>query len=511
MTPPRIALAGIVLESNAFAPVATEADFRNRYYLAGEALLDEARRETPVASREMSAFVAAMDATGPWTPVPLVLTGCQPWGPVDQAFFARTLDEILSGLERAPVDGVYVANHGAMVATVSSDPDGDMLAAIRKAVGPECPLVCTLDLHANVSERMARAADVLVSYLTNPHVDQLERGEEAAFLMRRMLAGMRPRSHHLRLPLAPPSVSLLTASGPYGEIIDYGERRRRESGGAIVNVSITGNFTFSDTPENGMAVTVTAREDAAAARALAEEIATRLWASRARFRRELTPLPEALAIAREAAAGRREPVIFSDAGDNPGGGGSGRTTELLAALAGAGIEGVLYGSFFDPALAADAHAAGVGARFRAVFNREPATGLDQRFECAARVLALGDGQVVGRRGLYRGRALALGPSAALAIGEGDGVVAVVISDRNQTADPVFFEMLGLDPGAARVVCVKSRGHFRAGFDLWFPPERVHEVDTAGLTSPVLSRLRWRGLPRPVYPLDEDAVWTPATG
>ncbi len=73
---------------------------------------------------------------------------------------------------------------------------------------------------------------------------------------------------------------------------------------------------------------------------------------------------------------------------------------------------------------------------------------------------------------------------------------------------MFFEQFGLDIGAARTVCVKSRGHFRAGFDLWFPPERVYEVDTAGLTSPVFERFDWRGLPRPVYPLDEDAQWMP---
>jgi len=509
MSGPRIALAGIVLESNAFAPVATEADFRGRYYFEGQQLLDEARREGSVMSREMSAFIAAMDATGPWEPVPLIITGCQPWGPVDQRFFAATLDRILGGLEGQGLDGVYIANHGAMVATVSSDPDGDMLKAIRRAVGDACPLVCTLDLHANVSGRMARAADVLISYLTNPHVDQIECGEEAAFVMRSMLAGMQPRSHHIQLPLTPASVSLLSASGPYGEIIDYGQRRKREAAGAILNVSITGNFTFSDTPENGMAVTVTAREDEAAAVALAREIATRIWGMRERYKRDLTALDEAVKIALAAAAGSRQPVIFSDAGDNPGGGGSGRTTELLAALIDAAVPGVLYGSFFDPALAGEAHSLGVGATFQAVFNREPGTQFDTRFECPATVLAIGDGDVVGRRGLYQGRGLNLGPSAALGLGHGESkLIAIIISDRNQTADPMFFEMLGFDPSAAAVVCVKSRGHFRAGFDEWFAPDQVFEVDTAGLTSPVLERLEWKRLPRPVYPLDEDTQWAP---
>ena len=73
---------------------------------------------------------------------------------------------------------------------------------------------------------------------------------------------------------------------------------------------------------------------------------------------------------------------------------------------------------------------------------------------------------------------------------------------------MFFEMFGLDIADAKTVIVKSRGHFRAGFRPWFPPERVFEVDTEGLTSPVLDRRQWRHLPRPVFPIDEDVTWAP---
>ena len=174
----------------------------------------------------------------------------------------------------------------------------------------------------------------------------------------------------------------------------------------------------------------------------------------------------------------------------------------------AGARGVLFGSFCDPVLAAEAHVKGEGARFEALFNRDNESEFSRSFGAAARVLALGDGEVVGRRGLYANRAMDLGPSCALEIGAEGGIVVVVISIRRQTADPMFFEMLGLDIGAARCVCVKSRGHFRAGFDLWFTPQQVYEVDTPGLTSPVLERFQWRNLPRPVYPLDEDTTWLP---
>ena len=92
-----------------------------------------------------------------------------------------------------------------------------------------------------------------------------------------------------------------------------------------------------------------------------------------------------------------------------------------------------------------------------------------------------------------------------------GVTVVVISDRMQTADPVFFEMFGLDIADAHTVVVKSRGHFRAGFAPWFPPEQVIEVDTEGLTAPVLERRQWLRLPRPSYPFDEDTSWQPPKG
>ena len=510
MSAPRIALLGIMLESNAFAPPATEADFRRHYYREGEDILTEARAPVSAMPAEMAAFVQAMDVTGPWEPVPLLFANNPPWGPAEWPFIAGCLERIEAMLaEAGPVDGVYIANHGAMTSTETLDPDGEIVAKLRALVGPDTPIAVTHDLHANLSERLVESCDLLIGYTTNPHVDMRARGEEAAFAMRRMLAGMRPRSAFIRLPLAPPSVTLLTAAGPYADMIDYGQRRMRESGGEIINVTILGGFVFSDTPKNGIAIVVAAREDEARARALAREIADYGWSMRTRFRRELMSIEAATAQALKTAADPARPAaIYSDAGDNPGGGGEGRTTWLLRALVEAGARGVLYGSFFDPALAEEAHRLGEGAEFDAVFNREGDSEFSKRFEARARVAKLTDGRFVGRLGLLQGRLVELGPSAALEIGGPGGVTAIVIGVRQQTADPMFFESFGLDIAEARTVCVKSRGHFRAGFAPWFAPEQVFEVDTAGLTSPVLDRFRWRRLPRPVYPLDEDVEWTP---
>jgi microcystin degradation protein MlrC len=496
---------GMILESNRMSRPATKADFESLTWMGGNALMAEARASTPSLAPEFAAFVRAMDATGPWQPVPVFLAACHPHGPVEEAVFEEYSATVLEAL-KDPVDAVYLCHHGAMVATHLDDPDGELATRIRAAVGQDVPIVQTLDLHCNISDLMCDAVDLICGYRTNPHVDMIERGEEAAFTLRRILGELaRPDVVHVKLPLAPASVTLLTAKGPYGDLIDYGQRRQAELAGKILNVSIFGNFIFSDVPENGLSVVVTAREDRAVAQALADEIAQKAWDMRQRFIRELTPLDQAVALAKLP---DREPVIFSDSGDNPGGGGSGRTTELLAALHTAGAENVFYGSFYDPDLAAEATAKGEGATFSARFNRGTGEASweqwDIPFEAEATVLKLHDGEIAGRLGIFAGRHLHLGPSALLQIG---GIKVVVISDRSQTADPVFFEMFGLDIADAQTVCVKSRGHFRAGFLPWFPPANVYEVDTAGLTSPVLERWPLDNIPRPSFPLDPDTIWS----
>ena len=279
--------------------------------------------------------------------------------------------------------------------------------------------------------------------------------------------------------------------------------------GEILNVSILGNFAFSDTPFNGIGIVVTGRHALEPAQRLARELAERCWHDRTRFRKTLTSLDHAVKTAVDNGAHPSQPaLIYSDAGDNPGGGGGGDTTELLNALLKSGARGVLYGSFFDRPLVAQALAAGEGSTIDAVFNREPHSSFGSRLEARAQVIKVSTEPFVGRLGIYADKEVRCQPSCVLELGGAGGILVVVISNRYQTADPMFFEHFGLEIAAARTVCVKSRGHFRAGFIPWFTPDRVIEVDTAGLTSPVLERLEWKGLPRPVYPLDEETDWVP---
>ncbi len=475
---PRVALLGFSIECNKFAPVATKAHFTARTYLEGDAIVAEARASTPRMLAETPGFVAAMDASGPWTPVGIALAMTEPNGPVEHGFFVELLDTTEHRLRAAlPVDAVYICSHGAGLTTEEDDPDGLLFERVRRIVGPDVPIAATLDLHANVSQRMVQSIDAFIGYRTNPHLDMRERGAEAAMAIREMLTGLKPQAVLIRLPIVPPTVTMLTAAGPYAEMIELGQRRITPE---ILNVSVMGGFAFADTADNGLAVVVTARRDKAAAAALAHEIAELGWANRA--------LPA---------------LAFADVADNPGGGGRGNTIFLLRAFYEVGVEDALLGVFYDPPLAAEAHRLGVGARFEAHFNRSETTNFSEPWAAPATVAALTDGNCVGRRGIYAGMRIELGPCAALQVG---GVTVVVVSHRVQCADPVFFEMMGLDIGRVRSVVVKSRGHFRGGFDEFFDPGQIVEVDLPGLTSPMLNRFEWTRLPRPVIPLDDNVEW-----
>ncbi|WP_428491579.1 M81 family metallopeptidase [Rhodopila sp.] len=508
--PPRIALLGFSIECNRFAPVATEADFRTRTLIGGAELIAEARSPAPRMLGELPGFLAAMDQSGGWQPLPSLLAMAEPNGPVDQTFFDGLMRRWEADLtEAGGLDGVYIVLHGAGLTTEDHDPEGSLLDLVRRIVGPDTPVVATFDLHANVSDADVGLLNGFVGYRTNPHLDMRERGAEAAVLLRRLMSGTRSFLAHIRLPIVPPTVTQLTgkdaAQRPYGELIDIGQRRMAEPpyAGRVLNVSVMGGFAYADTPFNGLTVVVTAT-DQAAADALAGEIAQAGWDRRDRFRPALTSLDDAVRLAKTT----ETPLIFADVADNPGGGGRGNTMAILRSFHAAGVEDALIGVIHDPALAAEAHEQGIGAAFQARFNRDGGDMFSQPFAAPAIVTALRDQSIRGRRGIYANNTLDIGQAAALTLA---GITVIVLTHRYQCADPIFFECFGLDIAAARVVVVKSRGHFRGGFDEFFRHDQVIEVDAPGLTSPILSRFAWRHMPRPVLPIDDTADWALPAG
>lgn len=502
---PRVAILGIHLEANSFATVTEKHDFVAECWAEGEEITRLADKVSNLPL-EVPSFYRHMDETGPWTPLPILVAGAQPGGPIRQEVFDEFLSKVEAGLKAAmPVDAAYICSHGGSLATGDPDNDGTLVARVREIIGPDAPIMVTHDLHCNVSDLLIQSCDALITYRTCPHVDQPEVAREAADLLRMRLAGKTLYKAFVRLPMAPPGIMTSTLTGAYADMVNFGKSLSK---GPVLSVSVSAGFVHADLPKCGITVNVVTGNDQETADGVALEIAHYAWDKRNAFSRKDTTLKEAVALAKDAGAGKTSPVLLADIADNPGGGARANTIWLLKALHEAAVPGVAIGLFTDIALANDAHEAGEGAHIQAVFNRVEQP-FAERFEAGATVVKLSDGFDIGRRGRDAGREIRLGKSALLRL-DGSNVEVIVTSLREQPADPRSFEMFGVDIGALKCAVLKSTVQFRSGFDEFFTPEQIFEVALPGVLSFNLTDFDFKGLPRPIWPLDENAAWVPST-
>ena len=495
MSKKRIAVLGILLESNIFAPVTRREDFEQYQLHRGDALSG------------MISYLGLADGYD-WELTPILIAAAESGGPMDHDYYLELVHEIEEGLKQAaPLDGVFIYGHGAGRTTKLDDLDGDYFARVRRTVGPETPIVAELDLHANLSDQMVEAADILVGYRTNPHVDQAARARECCAHLQAMMNGRRPTVAYQRLPLVTAQIAQLTSPDkPYGKLMTEAERIMAQEEAA--NVTLLSGFSFADTAYNGFAVCVTTWDDETAAVEICNQLAEKTWSLRAEFVFSPHSIKEGVAIEKAAAAGEAaRPRIYADIADNPGGGGRGNTIHLLKAFAEAELKGVMAGVYYDPALVSAAQAHGVGATFDAAFNTAEENLLSGRWNVQATVESLFHGAFDSRFGINEGQPVNLGPSATLSINNGT-IRVIICSLRNQVLSPEYFSVAGLDVREANAVIVKSRGHFRAAFASVAHSSQVHEIDGPGLTTADISSVTWSSLPRPVFPIDSEVYWTP---
>lgn len=502
--PLRVAITGFLHEANSLADITTRSAAVDHSAMPGS--LASSAESSGAVARLRELCGASVDVVA----LPVWDFGAA--GPIDAADFEFVLGDAVGALRAAgPVDAVIVPGHGAGRTTADLDPDAAFLAAIREVVGDDVPVVVVLDFHANVSSAMCAAVDVIVGYRTNPHVDVVDRLREAADHVVRMLHGGdqigRTAIARCAVPMVLPQIAQLTTRGEtLHEVLALAEA-------AIVppvrNVSVFGGFSLADVPDCGLTVVVTADEGAEAlAASTAEHVAGAAWERRDRYRLTVVPLADAVVRAAAAAEGDTPPVILADTSDNPGGGAPGNATFVLAALHEAQVRDVVMGLQCDAAVVDAAWAAGVGEHIEARFNEGSVRPLAAPFTARAEVIALADGDVVPSRGVYAGAVRRPGRCCALDI---DGIRVAVSSRPVQAADDDTLRHAGLDPSTARVVVVKSRGHFRAGFDHLFSESQVVEVGAPGVATNDLSAVDWQHLRRPVFPLDRVERFAPVAG
>jgi microcystin degradation protein MlrC len=392
-----------------------------------------------------------------------------------------------------PCDGILLDLHGAMVAAEIEDAEGDLIAAVREIVGREMPIIVTLDLHANVTEQMARHADTIIGFDEYPHVDMYERGVEAADVMAAMLqSGLRPTLAYHQLPLITMPPKQCTLREPMLSLLAKAHAMEQEAG--VVNVTLAMGFPFSDIHDAGVSVLVTTDGDAELARRKAAEMAAAIWAKRDDFTVTLTPVPEAIAYAREQATGL---VVLADGSDNPGGGAPCDGTVILRHLLEQDVRDAVVAVIADTEAVARAIAAGVGNRVTLDLGGKTDDRHGPPLHLTAHVRLLSDGTFVMRGPMGGGAVAHMGRTAVLVAG---GVEIVVTEHRIQPYDTALLRAVGIEPTQRRLIALKSAVHFRGTYQPI--AERIFDADTPGVHRPDFSGLTYRRLRRPMYPLQE---------
>ena len=420
----------------------------------------------------------------------------QPAGIVQQTAYDELLGLILERLAAAmPVDGVALDLHGAMVTEAHEDAESEIVAAVRQAIGVDVPLAVTLDLHANVGERMTREADIVVGFDTYPHVDMRQRGCEALTLLARNVRGeIRPRLAFRQLPLMTLPPRQCTLREPMQSLMRRVHEMESEPG--VLTATVSMGFPYADIHDVGVSVMVTTDGDEQLAESKVDELAGWLWELGDALQPELTPIDELLAHAEQHPG----PTIYADGSDNPGGGAPCDGTVILQALVDREFAGAVVGILFDPDSVAQAHAAGVGATIDARVGGKTDDRHGAPVACPAYVKTLSDGRFVHSGPMRQGLPGDFGRMAVLVTG---GVEVVVAERRMQLLDREMLRVVGVTPEHKRLIVVKSAVHFRADFTS-IATGGIFDADTPGIHRPDFAAFEYKKVRRPIYPLDDES-------
>jgi microcystin degradation protein MlrC len=392
----------------------------------------------------------------------------QPDGRTLQTVWESLRDELLADLQAAtPVGAVVLMLHGAMAAEDEDDCEGDLIERVRRIVGPGVPIGVELDLHCHFTERMQRAADVIIAYKEYPHTDTLDRLRELWRLTLDTAVGrIRPVTavHDCRM------VSLWhTTREPMQGFV----RRMKalEGRDGVLSVSFGHGFPYGDVAEAGAKVWVVTNDDLPLATRLAGELGRELWQLREATRPRQMTVQDALE--RVIAVPEGKPVVVADVADNAGGGASSDSTFVLRALMERGIGNFAMGPFWDLGALRICMDAGEGARLalRVGGKCGPASGDPVDLHVTVRALKANHAQTVDD---FPG--FDCGPSAWVATD--DDIDLVLISRRQQGYATDLFTGLGIDLASKRAIVVKSTHHF---YNQFAPiAQEVLYVDTPGL-------------------------------
>ena len=493
----RVLTAELAHETNTFSRLLTgKQAFKDRYVLIGDEAI-EARCE---ANTELAGFLDAGRAHG-WQIEHVLSAAAGPSGKVKRSAFEWLCDPIVAAVERGSFDGILLGLHGATVLDFCEDGEGEILRRIRAALSRETPIAITLDPHANVSPQMCSLADIVVSFRTYPHIDMRETGGRAGAILQRTMAGeIRPETIRVSRPMLEETNGGRTDVGPMIARLAAAKEYERRSD--VFAVSINAGFASTDIADVGPTVLVTGQGDLDQHIAFAETLADDIWAKRHEVLNDYLTVAAAAAVAAEFDP-QNGPLVIADYADNPGAGGYGDSTALLGALLEAGVGNACFGPMVDGEAVQALHRAKVGEHIRVVLGgKTDAAFGGGPLTLEGELISISDGHYVGDGPILGGLSRSYGPTAVLRV---DDIEILIVTIAKQMLDLQQFKAFGIEPERTRVIVLKSMQHFRAAFEPI--AGQVIVCDSGALCTLHYERLPYRNVPRPIFPLDQDAAWS----
>ncbi len=449
----RILTAAFKHETNSYCPEPADLKaFKEANYREGAEIL----QVFDGVKNEFGGFIDVFKKYPDYELVPSIYFTACPSAPVTADVYDYALSKVTQVYqEQGPFEGILLCLHGAMVAEGHPDAEGDFVSSIRELAGSDIPIVVTLDLHANVTPKLARVATALVPYENYPHTDQYETGLYAATILAgKLTKKMDPQFGYHYIPYLLP---LFPSEFP--EIKHFHDLAREyEKIAGVYKVRICHGFFPADINEMGMSVEVVTDGDKELAQKIADELGNVIWNERNTLKRKYISLDEALDIVEQNDEGC---IVLADASDNPGAGGMGETTWILRRILERGITGGTVASIYDPKSVEDCVAAGVcntvkltlGGLYDHAVSGEP-------IEAEGVVEHLCDGNYICHGPMGKGAPVKMGKSAVVNIG---GNHVIINSIRVQPLDLQFIRCCGLAPEDQTFIVVKSSVHYRAHY------------------------------------------------
>ena len=490
----KLVIAMMMHETNTFSPLATPIEsFGRSGALAGDAAIAAAAdTNTPLGG-----FVDLAREAGCEFVVPMA-ANANPSGLVTNAAFEEMTGAVVEAV-KAGCDGVMLALHGAMVTETYDDGEGELLRRLR-AEAPELPIAVALDFHAQMTDAMVQGATIITGYRTYPHIDMAETSRRAGRTLLRALAGeVRPKVVWGSRPIMSSTLVHTPSREPMKRLMAMASEA--EDTGAVLNASVFGGFPQADIPHLALSAVAVCDGATAEGELLLARILDEAWERREGFLFHPEPLSVQVARATGLEGG---PIILADHGDNTASGGTQDVMSVIEEAIRQGLTDVCAGPICDPDCVAQMIAAGVGAEVTLELGGKvdmPAMGLKAKpLRVAGRVRAITDGEFTVTGPMATGSVIRMGRTAVLDTGQ----MQIVVSEgRAEPYDLGVFTHCGIDPRSKRYVIIKSRQHFRAGFE----PIARHIVmcDGDGCTASDLALFDYKNIRRPLYPFDLDMV------